>query len=83
MVTCQPSTADPRPLVTRQIIQRRPEVVLKARLITADWKAPRALLSLNLIYIKYDSQYWNRTSPGLGNDNPNRTNGRSQSAAMV
>ena len=76
-----PSAADPRPLVTRQIdFKDGPKFVLKdALMLTADWKATsRLVLSLNLIYSKYDSQYWNRNFTWVGaNDSTAAANGRS------
>ncbi len=77
-----PTATDTRPLVIRQIdFKDGPKFVLKdALMLTADWKAaPGLVLSLNVIYSKYDSQYWNRnfTWVAANDNNTSATTGRS------
>lgn len=77
-----PTGADPRPAVLRQIDYKDgPKFTLKdAVLLTADWKAtPRLVLSLNLIYSYYEGEYHNRNFTFIAaNDNANVNNGRSR-----
>jgi iron complex outermembrane receptor protein len=77
-----PTTADPRPLVVRQIdFKDGPKWIRKdALLLTADWKAtPRLTLSVNMVYSYFDGEFWNRNFTFVAaNDNANVNNGRSR-----
>jgi TonB-dependent receptor len=77
-----PTTADPRPMVIRQIdIKDGPKFILKdSLLLTADFKATRQLvLSLNVIYNYTEGDFWNRNFTFVAaNDNANVNNGRSR-----
>lgn len=76
-----PTAADPRPLVVRQIdMKDGPKWIRKdALLLTADWKATQRLtLSLNMVYSYFDGEFWNRNFTWVAaNDNANVNNGRS------
>jgi TonB-dependent receptor len=75
-----PTAADPRPAVIRQIdFKDGPKFTVRdSLLLTADWKVtPRLVLSLNLIYSHFDDEYWNRNFTFVAaNDNANVNNGR-------
>jgi iron complex outermembrane recepter protein len=77
-----PTAADPRPLVIRQIdIKDGPKFILKdALMLTADFKATKRLvLSLNAIYTYTEGEFWNRNFTFVAaNDNANVNNGRSR-----
>jgi TonB-dependent receptor len=77
-----PTTADPRPMVVRQIdFKDGPKFIRKdALLLTADWKATQRLtLSLNMVYSYFDGEFWNRNFTFVAaNDNANVNNGRSR-----
>jgi TonB-dependent receptor len=77
-----PTAADPRPLVARQIdFKDGPKWIRKdALLLTADWKATaRLTLSLNMVYSYFDGEFWNRNFTFVAaNDNANVNNGRSR-----
>jgi iron complex outermembrane recepter protein len=77
-----PTAADPRPLVARQIdFKDGPKYIRKdALLLTADWKATsRLTLSLNMVYSYFDGEFWNRNFTFVAaNDNANVNNGRSR-----
>jgi iron complex outermembrane receptor protein len=77
-----PTAADPRPLVIRQIdIKDGPKFILKdALMLTVDYKATRRLvLSLNAIYTYTEGEFWNRNFTFVAaNDNANVNNGRSR-----
>ncbi len=77
-----PTAADPRPLVARQIdFKDGPKWIRKdAFLLTADWKATsRLTLSLNMVYSYFDGEFWNRNFTFVAaNDNANANNGRSR-----
>jgi iron complex outermembrane recepter protein len=75
-----PTVADPRPLVVRQIdMKDGPKFIRKdALLLTTDWKATQRLtLSLNMVYSYFDGEFWNRNFTWVAaNDNANVNNGR-------
>ena len=77
-----PTAADPRPLVARQIdFKDGPKWIRKdALLLTTDWKATsRLTLSLNMVYSYFDGEFWNRNFTFVAaNDNANVNNGRSR-----
>jgi iron complex outermembrane receptor protein len=77
-----PTPADPRPLVVRQIdFKDGPKWIRKdALLLTTDWKAtPRLTLSLNMVYSYFDGEFWNRNFTFVAaNDNANVNNGRAR-----
>jgi iron complex outermembrane receptor protein len=76
-----PTTADPRPMVARQIsFKDGPKFILKdSMLLTADFKITRELvLSFNAIYNYTEGEFWNRSFNWVAaNDNANVNNGRS------
>jgi len=77
-----PTTADPRPHVIRQIdFKDGNKTILKdAYMLTADFRATRHLvLSLNAIYTYTEGEFWNRNFTWVAaNDNANVNNGRSR-----
>ena len=77
-----PTAADPRPLVIRQIqFKDGPKFILKDSLsFTADYKAtPRLVLSFTGIYTYAEGDFWNRNLDFVAaNDNANVNNGRSR-----
>jgi len=77
-----PTAADPRPLVIRQIdFKDGPKFITKdALMLTGDFKVtPRLILSLNAIYTYTEGAFWNRTFAFVAaNDNANVNNGRSR-----
>ncbi len=76
-----PTAADPRPLVVRQInFKDGPKFMTKQSwLLTTDFKAtPNLVLSLNAIYTYAGGEFHNRTFTFVAaNDNANVNNGRS------
>jgi len=77
-----PTTADPRPMVIRQInFKDGPKTIFKEALsLTADFKATRRLtLSVNAIYTYIEGEFWNRNFTFVAaNNNANVNNGRSR-----
>lgn len=77
-----PTAADPRPMVIRQInFKDGPKFILKdSLLLTADFKATRQLvLSFNAMYNYAEGDFWNRNFTFVAsNDNANVNNGRSR-----
>ena len=77
-----PTTADPRPMVIRQIdFKDGPKVIFKEALsLAADFKATRRLvLSFNAIYTYVEGEFWNRNFTFVAaNSNANVNNGRSR-----
>ncbi len=77
-----PTTADPRPMVIRQIdFKDGPKFITKdALMLTADFRATRNLvLSFNAIYTYTEGEFWNRNFTFIAaNDNANVNNGRSR-----
>jgi iron complex outermembrane recepter protein len=73
-----PTAADPRPMVVRQIdFKDGPKMILKdAMTFTADFKAtPRLVLSVTAIYTYTEGEFWNRNFnfvAALNNANVNR-----------
>ncbi|MDP3070921.1 MAG: TonB-dependent receptor [Opitutaceae bacterium] len=76
-----PTAADPRPLVVRQIgFKDGPKMIWKdAVSVAADFKATRRLvLSLNAVYTYVEGEFWNRNFNFVAaNSNANVNNGRS------
>jgi TonB-dependent receptor len=76
-----PTTADPRPMVIRQIdFKDGPKFMTKQSwLLSTDFKAtPNLVLSLNAIYTYAGGEFWNRNFTFVAaNDNANVNNGRS------
>ena len=77
-----PTTADPRPMVIRQIdFKDGPKTIFKEALsLAADYKATRRLvLSFNAIYTYVEGEFWNRNFTFVAaNSNNNVNNGRSR-----
>ncbi len=75
-----PTTADPRPLVIRQLdFKDGPKMILKdAFSLASDFKAtPRLVLSLSAIYTYVEGEFWNRNFTFVAaNSNANVNNGR-------
>ncbi|MBI5771477.1 MAG: TonB-dependent receptor [Verrucomicrobia bacterium] len=75
-----PTTADPRPMVARQIFFKdgNKTILKDAMTLTADWKVTsRLVLSLTGLYTYTEGEFWNRSFTFVAaNDNANVNNGR-------